>query len=54
LISMSHSTHARLLDDTRGLSREEAAAVEGLIFMIADADQNGSLSREEWMAAGGQ
>jgi len=33
------------------VSREEAAAIEGLDFAAADADQNGSLSREEYEAA---
>jgi len=33
------------------VSREEAAAIEGLDFAAADTDQNGSLSREEYEAA---
>jgi hypothetical protein len=33
------------------ISREEAAAIEGLDFVAADTDQNGSLSREEYEAS---
>lgn len=33
------------------ISQEEAAAIEGLDFATADADQNGSLSMEEYNAA---
>jgi hypothetical protein len=33
------------------VSREEAAAIEGLDFAAADTDQSGSLSREEYEAA---
>jgi hypothetical protein len=33
------------------ISREEAAAIEGLDFAAADKDQNGSLSREEYEAS---
>lgn len=33
------------------ISQEEAAAIEGLDFATADADQNGSLSIEEYNAA---
>jgi hypothetical protein len=33
------------------LSQEEAAAIEGLDFAAADADQSGTLSREEYEAA---
>lgn len=33
------------------ISQEEAAAIEGLDFATADADQNGSLSVEEFAAA---
>ncbi len=33
------------------ISQEEAAAIEGLDFATADADQNGSLSMEEYEAA---
>lgn len=33
------------------ISREEAAAVEGLDFSTADANQDGSLDRQEYQAA---
>ena len=33
------------------ISRDEAAAIEGLDFDAADTDQNGSLSMEEYNAA---
>jgi hypothetical protein len=33
------------------ISREEAATIEGLDFASADKDQNGSLSREEYVAS---
>jgi hypothetical protein len=33
------------------ISAEEAAAIEGFDFAAADADQSGSLSREEYEAA---
>jgi len=33
------------------ISQEEAAAIEGLDFVTADTDQNGTLSMEEYSAA---
>lgn len=36
------------------ISEEEAAAVEGLDFATADANQDGQLDRAEWEQASGQ